>query len=502
VTLTSGVRTTERVLRPDPSRVVARLFLPGQELSTGGPSRSSEVLRRVQSLTDDEVDVELGTLRADFGSRHRDLDSTWEDHFALVEHRLPGVEEASVPRRQLLGAYFTQEYSIEGAALFNPSMVPHPDQSGLEPGSTRFVMTLRAVGEGHISSIELRTGTIDADDEVRLDPPPQVAVLGSTLPPRWSRDAIAALLADLWGDHANSGFVLSRLPEVFDRADLDDALGSLRDERLTRGAARVTMDRFELLVASSYRTEFPASSSPQERVLVPQAPSERLGMEDLRLVRFLGDAGEPAYVGTYTAYDGERITSQLLTTDDLRTFAVSRLTGPGSRNKGLAIFPRKVGGRYVALSRADRENNAITWSDDLSHWGAPVAVQRPQQWWEMVQLGNCGAPIETDEGWLVLTHGVGPMRRYSIGALLLDLDDPTVVRGVLDRPLMTPDPDDRSGYVPNVVYSCGAMLHGRTLVLPYGCNDSTTRIALVALDPLLAELLAAGAASSNLQEIS
>ena len=228
-------------------------------------------------------------------------------------------------------------------------------------------------------------------------------------------------------------------------------------------------------------------------MLFPHAPSESMGMEDVRLVRFLGDDGEPDYLATYTAYDGAHIASQLLSTRDFRTFTISRLTGPGARNKGLALFPRKVGGRYVALSRADRENNAITWSDDLLHWDEPVPVQRPVQWWEMVQLGNCGAPIETEVGWLVLTHGVGPMRQYSIGALLLDLDDPTVVLGSLELPLLSPDPANRSGYVPNVVYSCGAMLHGRTLVLPYGCNDSTTRIALVSLDPLLAELLAPAA---------
>ena len=487
------VRETEHLLEADPSRVVARIFLPGQELSSGGPSRSPEVLRRVLSLDHEQVEVELGALRETFRPRHRDIDEIWEANFSLVEHRMHGSEVMSPSRRRLIGAYFTQEYSIEGAALFNPSMTSHPDQGDLEPGSTRFVMTLRAVGEGHISSIELRTGTIDADDQVRLDPPPRVALLGSTVPSRWSRQAIASQLADMWGDHSNSDFVLSQLPPTFGRDDLDRALEALRSERLTRGAALRTIDRFELLVACSYGVEFPETSSEQERVLFPHAPSESMGMEDVRLVRFLGDDGEPDYLATYTAYDGAHIASQLLSTRDFRTFTISRLTGPGARNKGLALFPRKVGGRYVALSRADRENNAITWSDDLLHWDEPVPVQRPVQWWEMVQLGNCGAPIETEVGWLVLTHGVGPMRQYSIGALLLDLDDPTVVLGSLELPLLSPDPANRSGYVPNVVYSCGAMLHGRTLVLPYGCNDSTTRIALVSLDPLLAELLAPAA---------
>jgi predicted GH43/DUF377 family glycosyl hydrolase len=221
---------------------------------------------------------------------------------------------------------------------------------------------------------------------------------------------------------------------------------------------------------------------------MPRGPAESHGMEDARLVRLPLEDGGWEYIGTYTAYDGSRVSTQLFSTRDFRRFVISRLSGPGSKNKGLALFPRKIAGRYVAVSRADRESNGISTSDDLQFWTEPVLVQTPHQPWEIIQLGNCGPPIETDRGWLVLTHGVGPMREYSIGALLLDLEDPTVVIGGLTRPLLTPEPNERSGYVPNVVYSCGAMLHDRTLVLPYGCSDSTSRIALVALDPLLDEL--------------
>jgi predicted GH43/DUF377 family glycosyl hydrolase len=490
-------RETEHLLVPDPARVVTLIFLPGQEFSAGGPSRSPDVLERVLSLSDEEVEVELGALHQVFRARHRDIERTWEANFARVEHRVPSPQSLSLARRRLLGAYFTKEYAVEAAAIFNPSMSRHPDQSGLEPGATRFVMTLRAVGEGHISSIELRSGVIDGDDQVRLDPPPAVAVLAGPVPPRWSRAAIASQLDDMWGDHTNSDFVLSLLPDVFDRADLDRALDALHQERLTRGAALRTVDRFELLVACSYDVEFDASSALQERVLFPRAPHERQGMEDLRMLRFTDDAGESRYLGTYTAYDGAHIVQQLLSTSDFRSFSVTRLTGPGSGDKGLALFPRKIAGRYAALSRADRENNAIAWSDDLLHWEEPILVQRPEHWWEMVQLGNCGAPIETELGWIALTHGVGPMRQYSIGALLLDLDDPTVVIGRLAVPLLAPDPAMRSGYVPNVVYSCGAMLHGRTLVIPYGCNDATTRIAFVPLDPLLADLTASAATTTS-----
>jgi predicted GH43/DUF377 family glycosyl hydrolase len=236
--------------------------------------------------------------------------------------------------------------------------------------------------------------------------------------------------------------------------------------------------------------EFPTGSTLPERVLMPRSPAESHGMEDLRLVRLPLDDGGSEYVGTYTAYDGSRVSSHLLSTLDFRRFTVRRLSGRGSRDKGLALFPRTIRGRYVALSRTDRESNGITTSHDLQNWTQPEIVQRPERPWELIQLGNCGSPIETEHGWLVLTHGVGPMRTYSMGAMLLDLDDPTQVLGRLSEPLLRPEDDERSGYVPNVVYSCGALLHGGTLVIPYGCSDTSSRIALVELEPLLAELLA------------
>jgi predicted GH43/DUF377 family glycosyl hydrolase len=482
------VRRSDVLLEPDPARVVATIFLPGQELAAPGQSRSTAVLDRVLAMSEDDVSVELESLLSSFGARHRDVAGIWASHFRSVEHRVLSHEPLTTARRHLIGAYFTQEYALEGAALFNPSMVPHPDQAGLPEGSVRFVMSVRAVGEGHLSSIELRTGVVDADQRVTLDEPADVAVLPTPVPVAWSRTAFAHQLVDIGGERTNSDFVLGELPETFHRGELDEALQSLRDQRLTRGAAVRTIDRFEWIAACSYAVEFPESSAAQERVLMPRGPSETNGMEDLRLVRVRAEDGHDEYLGTYTAYDGRGVSSQLLATSDFRRFTVSRLSGPGARNKGLALFPRRIGDRYVALSRTDRESNGITTSADLLHWDEPVLVQTPHEPWEIVQLGNCGPPIETERGWLVLTHGVGPMREYSIGALLLDLDDPTVVLGRLRTPLLAPEPHERSGYVPNVVYSCGAMLHGRSLVLPYGCNDATTRVAVVLLDPLLDEL--------------
>lgn len=483
----SWVVRQSAVLTADPARVVARLFLPGQEMGGGERSRSSEVLARILALAEDVVDAELAAVVDAFDDRHRDLPALWRSHYELVAHRLPNGAAPSPQQRALIGAYFTQEFAFEAAALFNPSMAPHPDQDGLPPGAVRFVMTLRAVGEGHVSSIEMRVGVVDADGHVRIEPAGTVAVPAVDIEPAWVRTAFAEQVADMWGDLHDAEDVLDRLPSRFGRAELDACLAWLRTESITRDPER-TVERFELMAACSYSVEFPASSAVTERLLMPRAPSESQGMEDTRLVRLDHGDGRVELVGTYTAFDGTAVSSQLLRTHDLRRFSMTRLSGPGSRNKGLALFPRRIDGRYAALSRADRETNGISWSDDLQRWDEPILVQAPVQPWEAVQLGNCGPPLETPAGWLVLTHGVGPMRRYSIGAILLDLDDPTRMIGRLDRPLLEPDDDERSGYVPNVVYSCGALLHGTTIVLPYGCSDSQTRLALVALEPLLAEL--------------
>jgi predicted GH43/DUF377 family glycosyl hydrolase len=483
----AAVRRTDHQLRPDPTRVVTALFLPGQELAAPGRSRSTGVLERVVGLSDAQVDVELEALTTAFAHRHRDLAATWTAHAELVAHRLDPARPMSAARRHLVGAYFTQEYAIEGAALTNPSMTRHPDQSGLAEGSTRFVLTLRAVGEGHLSSVELRTGTVDAQDVVVLDPPPTVAVLPSATAVSYSRAAFEHQLAAAGPgeDGADAGVVLDALGPAFSRGDLDAALAGLRAQRLTRGSSVRTAEHVERIAADTYAVQFPADSAVQERVLMPRAPSESRGMEDVRLTQLALLDGGTELAGTYTAYDGHGVRIHLLRTTDLRTYAMAPLSGPGARDKGLALFPRPVGGRYCALSRSDRESNGITTSADLLHWEAARIVQSPERPWEIVQLGNCGPPLETEAGWLVLTHGVGPMRTYAIGALLLDLEDPTVVVGRLDEPLLVPTEDERHGYVPNVVYSCGAMLHGRTVVLPYGCSDLMTRIALVDLDAVL-----------------
>jgi predicted GH43/DUF377 family glycosyl hydrolase len=482
------VRRSDLVLTADPSRVVATIFLPGQEIAASGESRSTAVLDRILALDEDVVSSTVAALRESFLPRHPHLASVWEANARLVEHRLVDHHHHTPDRRALIGAYFTQEYAIEAAALFNPSMVLHPDQSGLPSGSARFIMSLRGVGEGHISSVEWRTGVVDAQDDVTLDAVTQGPLLPAFVPVPYERSTFEQQMAELGGDHSDSDFVLDSLPDTFSRYDLDIALADLEAQRLTRRSAIRTVDRFRRVAACNYTVEFPEASTLDQRVLMPRGPSEAHGLEDLRLVRLSGPDGPAGYVGTYTAYDGSKVVPQVVRTRDFRTFQVSQLSGPGAKNKGLALFPRQVGGRYLALSRADRESNALTSSVDLRTWDKPRLLQSPAQAWEIIQLGNCGPPLETTAGWLVLTHGVGPMRTYGIGALLLDLDDPSVVLGQLTQPLLTPAADERDGYVPNVVYSCGGLVHGDTLVLPYGCSDSAIRLALVDIPQLLAAL--------------
>ncbi|HYN56922.1 MAG TPA: glycoside hydrolase family 130 protein [Motilibacterales bacterium] len=483
------VTRTDVILRPDPTRVVTKLFLPGQEVLIQGSSRATAVLDRVLGLSDEAVDRALGHALEDFAERHRGLEATFDERFRLIAHRLEDPESMSQQRRLLIGAYFSQEYAVESAALFNPSMVQHPDQSSLAAGSTRFVMSVRAVGEGHVSSIEFRTGTIDAANRLVVDEPGRPLVQAVAAHLTMSRAQFIDQLGRRTTDSDDAArYVLDAMPDTFDRATLDRAIAALRGQQLTRGPGRQAREQLESIADSQYAVEFPADSLLSERVLMPAGPAESHGLEDLRMARFTEADGTITYRGTYTAFDGRSVTPALLTTTDFRSFHSQQAVGPASQNKGMALFPRAVGGRYLALSRWDRETSSLAESADMWHWDTGPTIQPPTQPWEIVQVGNCGSPLETADGWLVLTHGVGPVRQYGIGAMLLDRDDPKIVLGTLPEPLLIPTPDEREGYVPNVVYSCGSMIHGDTLVLPYGCSDSSIRVALVALDGLLAAL--------------
>jgi predicted GH43/DUF377 family glycosyl hydrolase len=480
---------TEHRLRPDASRTLGRLFVPGQESLIRGGSRALAVIDRILDLSDQEVDHALARTLARFSAGYRDLAGTLERNFQLVAHRVGAEIAAGSARRQLIGAYFTHEYALEAAALFNPSIVVHPDQTGCQPGEVRFIMSLRAVGEGHLSSIEFRTGTIGDDSVIRFDSPGRFLDTGRTRSIPFDRNLFAKKLTELGQDDENAQLLWGLLPPRFTATELNAALAELCRQHVTRTDSTALVDRVGWMATSNYAVEFSEHHSLPERVLWPAGPAESHGMEDARFVRFT-DGADTIYYATYTAFDGSQVAPHLLETSDFRTFTISQLCGPSAANKGMALFPRKIAGRYAALSRWDRESNAIAYSADAHDWSQARTVQSPTHPWELIQLGNCGSPIETPAGWLVFTHGVGPMREYAIGVALLDLDQPERLIAALGEPLLMADESEREGYVPNVVYSCGSMIHGGTVVLPYGCSDSSVRIAMVDLSLLLERLLA------------
>ena len=415
-------------LNPDPSRVLLRPFLPSLVVKpTGRPEgleRLQTLIQRLAQLPADLTAQELRRLRLRFGHRHRALERQVELRWQQVQASLPQPLELGDDRRQLLGYYLSHEYALESAALFNPSLVPHPDQSGLADGALRVVLSLRATGEGHISSIEFRSGVITADGSLKLDPASPVVMQGEIT-------------------------------------------------HLTDGEA--------------YRVDYGPGGDLSERVLFPVLARESNGLEDARFVRLEGDA--PRWLATATAYDGRGISTQLIETDDFRRFTLRPLQGEAVRNKGMAFFPRQLAGRWWMLGRQDSETIHLMASDRPDHWPHSDVLLRPQEPWEYIQLGNCGSPLATEAGWLVLTHGVGPMREYCIGAALLELENPSRVLGRLRQPLLRAADDERDGYVPNVVYSCGGLIHAGQLWLPYAVSDTASRVARVALEPLLELLL-------------
>ena len=480
-----AVRRGQR-LHPDPTRAVARLFVPGQGLVAGHESRASRTIDRVLTLDEAAVEQALDDVMRRFATRHRDLRATFGRHADRVVERIDSRAELSDNRRQLLGALFTSEYTIEAAALCNPSIVLHPDQSSARTGGVRFVMSVRGIGEGHRSTVGFRTGDICADGGVTVDPPGPYPQVGTVGPGPLHRAIFRGRMCRECDDGANATVVLECLGDRFSFDDLERGIRKLRTQSDTRPNAEGTIAQLHAIAACSYTTTFPPVTDVSERVLWPATGVESRGMEDARFVRFVDEDGTVTYYAGYTAYDGTAITQQMLETTDFANFASAPLVGAAAANKGLALFPRRIDGRYAALSRFDEENNAVALSDDVRCWDDAVPIQLPRQPWETIQLGNCGSPLETDDGWLVLTHGVGPMRTYSIGALLLDLDDPTRVIGRLAQPLLSPAVDEQDGYVPNVVYSCGSLVHGENVVIPYAIADTSIGFASIRLADLRA----------------
>ncbi len=482
------VTRTDALFVPNRNRVITKPYLPGEEIYPDGHSRIQHVVDRILAMSDESVTATLASVLQRFEDRHHDLNTSLEASFRIVADRITSSDLLTSERMLLIGSYFTHEYAIEAAALSNPSMVPHPDQTGLDPGDTRFVMSVRAIGEGHISSIEFRSGVIDSKSRIVMDSPTAHVSTPTRRSPLYDRHAFTTKLKEIGALNELATLVLELLPERFTMQHLEAGLvdADLHDERWPFGAQ--TARTIHWLASSNYETTFDEDSLLSDRVIYPVGPTESHGMEDARFVRFTHDDESVTFYATYTAFDGFKILPQLIETTDFVSFRISTLNGERAENKGMALFPRKIDGRYAALSRNDNENNYLMLSDQIRYWNETQRIQVPDKPWELMQIGNCGSPIETEAGWLVITHGVGPMRQYSLGAILLDLDDPLRVIGHLEDPLLEPNEDERNGYVPNVVYSCGSMVHGDQLVLPYGFSDVATRIALVPLDDLLGAL--------------
>jgi predicted GH43/DUF377 family glycosyl hydrolase len=479
-------------IRPDPHRVIVKPWIPGEPSPTAEPSRRELFLRRILAIPEQNVAGLLAQVRERFNHRHPDLDAVLRRHCAAA---LDGSDLGSLSdeRRLLIGAYHTHEYSIEAAALTNPSIVPAPDQNGTGDGEQRFVLSLRAIGEGHLSSIEFRTGVVDSRGEVRLDPPGPYAVTAESTPPLYEKALFLNKVLEVGGDQDLASLVLSPLPPKFTMAELDDRIAAVYREGISPAVAFETVKIIHWLATSNYVATFAEETNLSERVLFPSGPNESMGMEDARFVRFVDDDGATMYYATYTAYDGFNILPQMIETEDFRSFRIATLNGAHAQNKGMALFPRRIHGRHAALSRHDRENLHILFSDDSARfWNEGYLLATPRQPWALRQIGNNGSPIETEAGWLVLTHGVGPMRRYALGAMLLDLDDPRQVIASLPEPLLEPGEDERDGYVPNVLYTCGALVHNNHLVVPYGFSDVGTNFATLPLDDLLDALLTHG----------
>jgi predicted GH43/DUF377 family glycosyl hydrolase len=414
-------------LRPDPARVIVRPFKPATEprdLNPTDKTRANHIVERVLNLDPEAAASQLADVLDNFNGRHRNLLETFELRADEMEKAFAAHGCFSEVQRQLIGAYFLNEYSFEASALFNPSIVPHPDQSGTPAGSLRFILSLRAVGEGHVSSLTFRAGTVAADGSIAVDPTARLA----------SSPRIGYLIPGPIGDEV----------EVTFNPDLDIS----------------------------------------ERVIFPVTESQSHGIEDARFVEFT-DGGRKTYYATYTAYKGTAIRSELIETSDFLSFKMSPLHGAAARNKGMALFPRRVDGKYAMIARQDNENLYLVYSDDLYRWEGGQAILKPQFPWEFVQIGNCGSPIELEEGWLLLTHGVGPVRKYSIGAALLDKRDPSKVLARSSEPLLRPEPSEREGYVPNVVYTCGAMAHKDQIILPYAVSDTYSNFATIKISALM-----------------
>jgi predicted GH43/DUF377 family glycosyl hydrolase len=482
-----NLRRTNTVLKPDQSRVLLRPFSPGDSQRVG------RVIARIMSLPEERVGPLLGEISADFSQRHQQIHRLFLERFEQVCQEHVPEKDLSEQRRLLIGSYFLAEYSLESAALFNPSIVPHTDQTDLPPGALRFILSLRATGEGHISSITFRTGVIYPDHRIEVLDPARFLTEPCQIPnSAYEKGLFGRKLSELGLNGEFTGRVMNNLGDSFSMQELQRSIDAEVDkERQSEGVLDEDQDTAQgiwMLARSNYEVQFQPEQKLSERILFPATPTQSNGIEDARFVRFQNDDGSYIYYATFTAYDGRVVMPELMETVDFLRFRFITLNGPAAQNKGMAMFPRKINGLYGMLSRQDNESIYIMFSDNIHFWNEHKVLLKPTFPWELIQLGNCGSPIETDAGWLVLSHGVGPLRKYCIGAFLLDRDDPSKVIGHMREPLLQPNQNEREGYVPNVVYTCGALLYGSELIIPYAMADHATGFATVPIDDVLAAM--------------
>ena len=466
----------------DTTRVITLPHIPTKLPQIGN------IIQRVLKITDKEAENLLKETLHLFSDRHKDIQQQLWRHYDKISEYIPQGTIVSKTKKLLIGAFFTKEYSIESAALFNPSIVLHPDQSLLPEGSIRFIMSLRATGEGHISSIVFRSGVIDENFLFKFDSVSEfVETPAMVHDPFYAANLFQLKLEDLKAWNETSRRILSKVPSYFTYADLKLSIQEIyASEDFTADSWTITILKW--LADSNYKVRFDDKTSISERVIFPVSSNESSGIEDARFVKFTHENGVVKYYATYTAYNGYSILPQLIATKDFQTFNIITLNGEGVKNKGMALFPRRVNGKFAMLSRQDGENNYIMFSDNMHFWHEATLLQKPEQPWEFMQIGNCGSPIETEKGWIVLTHGVGAMRQYSIGVILLDLEDPTKIIARLEEPLLRATEEEREGYVPNVIYSCGGMIVKDKLIIPYAMSDVASRIAIVDVNDLFKKM--------------
>jgi len=476
---------------PDPARVIARFYMNGSEKG----ERAKIIIKRILNFSERNVDLALKEVLADFSSRHRNITKIFEKNFDTVKDILAsdsGIFPKPLSRKKklLIGSYFTSEYAIEAAAFFNPSIVEDPNQGNLEEGQKRVIVSFRAVGEGHVSSIVFRSGIITQNNEMIFKPVGRFVDLPEALKLHvYDKGQFLEKLHEMHVQKDIISAVMDGLGDRFLYRDLQKSIAQVtRDIPLSYSKKKV-IDSINWLASSHYEITFSLDTDISERVIFPVSAHESNGIEDARFVRFIDDDGSVTYFATYAAYDGYTILPKSIETKDFYHFNISPIHGEYTQNKGMALFPRKIKGRYAMISRYDGVNNYLMFSDDIHVWHDARKIQEPQYPWEFIQLGNCGSPLETEKGWLMITHGVGPMRRYSLGAVLLDLEDPSRIIGQLREPLLMANEEEREGYVPNVVYSCGSLICNGELIMPYGMSDYASGFATVRMDELLDKLL-------------